>query len=90
VFTFLRSLFVSHGWVRQTGSNVRTCGICGEREELDIDDGASLNAWYVTKKGNREAHINQDRARPAAAIRAENSDGHTAAVASAPAPSDLF
>jgi len=57
VLTFLRSLFVTHDWIRAPGSNIRRCSVCGLREELDIDDGASLNAWYVIWKGYPEAHF---------------------------------
>lgn len=67
MLTFLRSLFVTHDWIREPGSNVRRCSICGLREELDVDDGASLNAWYVIWKGYPEAHFGKKGARPAAA-----------------------
>jgi hypothetical protein len=41
------------------------------REELDVDDGASLNAWYTIWKGYPEAHFaeKRQRATPAQASR---------------------
>jgi hypothetical protein len=62
LFTFLRSLFVMHDWHRPNGSNVRTCTICGRREELDIDDGVNLTAWYPLWQGYPRAHFVQPQA----------------------------
>jgi hypothetical protein len=39
------------------GSTIRTCPVCGRREELDINDGASLNAWHAVRKGDPQAHF---------------------------------
>jgi hypothetical protein len=44
-------------FVRREGANIRICPICGRREELDIDDGASLNAWNLLWKGYPERHF---------------------------------
>ena len=38
-------------------STIRTCPVCGRREELDINDGASLNAWYMLRPGDKAAHF---------------------------------
>jgi hypothetical protein len=54
---FLRSLFVVHDWSRAGGSTVRTCRICGRREELDIDDGVNLAAWHPVWDGYPRAHL---------------------------------
>lgn len=40
-----------------SGSTIRTCPVCGCREELDINDGASLNAWYTLRPGDKAAHF---------------------------------
>jgi hypothetical protein len=57
LFNFLRALVVVHDWSRPDGSTVRTCKICGRREELDIDDGVNLAAWYPVWDGYPKAHL---------------------------------
>lgn len=42
---------------RVEGATIRTCPVCDRREELDINDGASLNAWHVIRKGDPQAHF---------------------------------
>jgi hypothetical protein len=44
-------------FVRREGTSIRICPVCGRREELDIDDGASLNAWNMLWKGYPERHF---------------------------------
>jgi hypothetical protein len=65
LFTFLRSLFVVHDWNRPEGSTVRSCRVCGRREELDIDDGVNLAAWYPVWKGYAGAHFARRKAHAA-------------------------
>jgi hypothetical protein len=66
LLTFLRSLFVVHDWNRLEGSNVRSCRVCGRREELDVDDGVNLAAWYPVWEGYAGAHFGRRESRRAA------------------------
>ena len=63
LFTFLRSLFILHDWNRAEGSNIRSCRVCGRREELDVDDGVNLAAWYPVWEGYAGAHIGRRKSR---------------------------
>jgi hypothetical protein len=65
LFTFLRSLFIVHDWNRAEGSNVRSCRVCGRREELDIDDGVNLAAWYPVWDGYAGSHHGRRKSRVA-------------------------
>jgi len=65
LFTFLRSLFIVHDWNRPAGSNARSCRVCGRREELDVDDGVNLAAWYPVWEGYAGAHIGRRKSRSA-------------------------
>ena len=66
MFTFLRSLFIVHDWNRPEGSNIRSCRVCGRREELDVDDGVNLAAWYPVWEGYAGAHFGRSESRRAA------------------------
>jgi hypothetical protein len=66
LFTFLRSLFIVHDWNRPEGSYVRSCRVCGRREELDVDDGVNLAAWYPVWEGYAGAHFGRRESRSAA------------------------
>ena len=44
-------------FVRRKGTDIRICPVCGRREELDIYDGGSVNAWHVLWKGYPDAHF---------------------------------
>jgi hypothetical protein len=55
MFSFLRSVFVAHVWNEPAGSTVRSCRVCGRREEMAGDDW-NLNAWAVTWEGYPKAH----------------------------------
>jgi hypothetical protein len=57
----LRSLFIVHDWHRPEGANIRSCRVCGRREELDIDDGVNLAAWYPVWEGYVGAHFGRRR-----------------------------
>jgi hypothetical protein len=65
LFNFLRSLFIVHDWNRVEGSNIRSCRVCGRREELDIDDGVNLAAWYPVWEGYAGAHLGRRKSRGA-------------------------
>jgi hypothetical protein len=67
LFTFLRSLFIVHDWYRPGGTDVRSCRVCGRREELDVDDGVNLAAWHPVWEGYAGAHFARRQARGAAA-----------------------
>jgi hypothetical protein len=66
LFTFLRSLFIVHEWNRPEGSNMRSCRVCGRREELDVDDGVNLAAWHPVWEGYAGAHLGRRGTRDAA------------------------
>lgn len=66
LFTFLRSLFIVHDWSRPDGSNIRSCRVCGRREELDVDDGVNLAAWYPVWEGYASGHFGRRELRSAA------------------------
>jgi hypothetical protein len=66
LLTFLRSLFTVHDWNRPEGSNIRSCRVCGRREELDVDDGVNLAAWYPVWEGYAGAHFGRRKSRRAA------------------------
>jgi hypothetical protein len=57
LFTFLRSLFIVHDWNRPVGATIRSCRVCGRREELDVDDGVNLAAWHPVWEGYPGAHF---------------------------------
>jgi hypothetical protein len=64
VLNFLRSLFVVHEWNRPLDSNIRSCRVCGRREELDVDDGVNLAAWHPIWKGYPLAHFDKRIGKP--------------------------
>jgi hypothetical protein len=44
---------------------MRSCRVCGRREELDIDDGVNLAAWYPVWEGYAGAHFGRRKSRSA-------------------------
>ena len=76
MLTFLRSLFIVHDWHRPEGSNVRSCRVCGRREELDVDDGVNLAAWYPVWEGYAGAHLGRQESRSALPNAQRPTTGH--------------
>jgi hypothetical protein len=88
LFTFLRSLFIVHDWNRPVGATIRSCRVCGRREELDVDDGVNLAAWHPVWEGYPRAHFFrrkvQDARLPATSGSAGLADQNITALAVGP------
>lgn len=55
VFNFLRSLFITHDWSQSSEPDIRSCSVCGRREELHADDWGGV--WHVTWMGYPKTHL---------------------------------
>ena len=55
LFQPLRRIFPSaHAWHYDDATGTRTCKVCSQHEELEIDIVSSC--WNVLRQGNKEAH----------------------------------
>lgn len=70
LFTALCGAFSSrHAWRNDDSIGLRTCTVCGRKEELDVD--LINTGWEVVELGNAGAHAIKSRREQAAASSAE-------------------
>lgn len=82
VFATISGAFISrHDWQHNEGIGLRSCSVCGRKEELDVD--LMSTSWEVVELGDASAHtVKSDAPRPVVA----GNDSHALARQEQPSP----